>query len=84
MGALDGQEIKRMSVSPTRRGQRVGQEIYRNLEEEARRRGVARLQLESSLNAVGFYECMGFVREDEHAWTLNNAIITNVIMSKRL
>ena len=84
MGALNSEAIKRMYVSPERRDEGIGQEIYRRLESEARCRGIHHLQLESSMNAVGFYDRMGFLREHEHSWTLGGATITNVIMSKDL
>jgi ribosomal protein S18 acetylase RimI-like enzyme len=84
MGALDGPMIKRMYVSPERRGEGIGATIYGILEGEACRQGLRQLELESSLNAVGFYERLGFTKVREKTWYLEGSPVVNVIMSKEL
>jgi len=84
MGALDGDSIKRMYVGPERRGEGIGKGIYEKIEAEARRRGLASLELEASLNAVGFYRGMGYSRVREKVCDLGGATMTNVVMTKEL
>jgi putative acetyltransferase len=66
-----GGEITAVYVAPevARRG--VGTALYRELERRARRRGVHRLGLLSSRNAVAFYEAHGYgkVRERDHEFS---------------
>jgi putative acetyltransferase len=84
MGALDGHEVARLYVSPDHRGQGIARHIVRSLEEEAQSRDVLHLELDSSMNAVGFYERMGYHRLHRKRWTLERATITNVVMAKDL
>jgi len=59
----DFAELKRMYVRPGMRGRHVGQAILARLEEEARRRGMRRLALETgdvSHVAIRLYEGAGF------------------------
>ena len=64
----DGQpygEIKRMMVSPARRGQRIGQQVLDALEQGLRRDGVDRALLETGppqVEALKLYERCGYVR----------------------
>jgi putative acetyltransferase len=58
-------EVKRMYVRPTARGKNVAGAILGRLEEEAGRRGIARLVLETGDErhaAIHFYERAGFTR----------------------
>ena len=62
-------EIKGLFVSPhwTRRG--VGRSLLRHMEEQAKGSGSTSIGVKSSLNAVVFYEKMGYVvidRDDMH------------------
>lgn len=52
-------------VDPDHAGQGIGRSIVERLETIARREGVERLVVPASLNAVGFYEAMGYERRDE-------------------
>jgi GNAT superfamily N-acetyltransferase len=84
MGALDGNEVARLYVSPDHRGQGIARHIVGLLEEEAQHREVLHLELDSSMNAVEFYERMGYRRLHRKRWTLERATITNVVMAKDL
>ena len=84
VGALDGTTIKRMNVRDKLRGKGIGKAICERLEAEARRRGLAALDLRASLNAVGFYDRLGFIRVGEKTWTLDGPILRMVLMSKNL
>jgi putative acetyltransferase len=58
-------EIKRMYVRDAFRGRRYGRRILERLADEARRRGVAVLRLETGIEqveAIALYEAMGFRR----------------------
>ena len=58
-------EIKRMFVRPAFRGQGYGRRVLDHLANQARRRGVATLRLETGIHqraAIGLYERAGFQR----------------------
>ena len=64
-GGVRAAELKRMYVEPSARGTGVAVALLRALEEEARRRGVVRLLLETGTaqpEAVRFYEREGYAR----------------------
>jgi putative acetyltransferase len=84
MGAMDSATIKRMSVRPQRRGEGVGKAIYQRLEERARTQRLPALSLDASMNAIGFYEQLGFSRGDELSWRLAGATLRNLTMTKPL
>ncbi len=57
-------EIKRMFVSPARRGERIGEQVLNALERELRQRGIDRALLESGppqLEALRLYTRCGYV-----------------------
>ena len=57
-------EIKRMFVSPARRGERIGEQLLNALERELRQRGIDRALLESGppqLEALRLYARCGYV-----------------------
>jgi GNAT superfamily N-acetyltransferase len=84
MGALKGNEIQRMYCDPEQRGRHIGSTIYKHLEEIAKRVGIRQLQLESSLNAEGFYARLGFSKVRVHKWSNEGHSVQNVIMQKPL
>lgn len=61
-------EVTAVYVHPDHAGHGVGSALLAHLEGRAREAGLAELTLESSLNAVGFYERAGYerVRDDRH------------------
>lgn len=69
LGELDvpGGEIARCYVDPEHAGAGVGRALYDALEQRARAAGLDSLYVESSRNAAGFYERMGFERTGTHA-----------------
>lgn len=58
----DSSEVRAVYVHPDHAGRGVGATLHERLESAARDRGLGRLRLWSSLNAVGFYERMGYDR----------------------
>ena len=82
MGALDGGSIKRMYVSREYRRRGVGSEICRLLESQARRRGLTSVHLVAYVNAVAFYEALGYKRIRNRDWLLDGATVGQTIMTK--
>jgi len=86
--ATDGQpygEIKRMFVSPARRGQRIGAQVLDALERELRQRGIDRALLESGppqLEALKLYTRCGYVPRPVYGDYPDNAE-ASVFMEKR-
>ena len=73
LGGLDGNEIKRVYVSPSVQGRGIGSVIVRALEREARSRNIAVLKIQSSPNAVPFYRKLGYRAENEARAKIGNA-----------
>lgn len=61
--ALEGGKLRAMAVDAQTRG--IGRLLVARLEEEARARGLARIDLHARRTAVGFYEKLGYVAEGE-------------------
>ena len=86
-GVLDAEtrEVEAVYVGPSAAGRGVGMKILRTLEGRARELGLESLRLDSSLNAVGFYERAGFRVEGMGEHRLGGAVdIPCAHMSKRL
>ncbi len=78
-------EIKRMFVSPARRGERIGEQLLTALERELRQRGIDRALLESGppqLEALRLYARCGYVPRPVYGGYPDNAE-ASVFMEKR-
>jgi putative acetyltransferase len=78
-------EVEAVYVTPgaVRRG--IGLALLRKLEERARARGLHRLRLNASLNAVSFYEKAGYVAQERSKYRLLTGVeIACVPMVKAL
>lgn len=64
---LAGDEVKMLYVHPSAQGTGLGGQLLTQLETEARRRGVSRLRLRASANALGFYKGRGYARDPGNA-----------------
>ena len=81
----DKQEVDALFVDPARAGLGIGKRLLAALEQLARGRGIARLHLSASLNAVPFYRAAGFVALREEAYTHPSGIsLASVAMEKVL
>ena len=60
LGALAGNEIKRVYVKPGAQGRGVGREMMNHLEEVARQRNLSFIEVEAAPTSVPFYEKCGF------------------------
>jgi putative acetyltransferase len=77
--------LKALYVTPARVRHRVGTRIAGRLEKTARDSGHRVLYLRSTLNAVPFYEYLGYVGDAEEELTLPNGVILGCIgMSKEI
>lgn len=81
----DKQEVEAVFVDPARAGLGIGKRLLAALEQLARGRGITRLHLSASLNAVPFYAATGFVALREEAYAHPSGIsLASVAMEKVL
>lgn len=72
-------------VAPELSGRGIGRRLVARVEREARRRGVTRLRLKASRNAVPFYERLGYARgRNGHLETIAGVPIPYLSMRKDL
>lgn len=80
-------EITRCYVAPEHAGAGVGRALLERLVDRARTAGIESLYVESSRNAAGFYEHMGFERTGTHTKSLapdgDPAVETTVVDLER-
>jgi len=82
---LDTGEINAAFVEPRRQGRGIALQLLLQLEAMARERGLARLFLSASLNAVPFYERAGYLSVREELYRHRCGIdLASVFMEKRL
>ena len=60
-GALYGDEVKAVYVSPRTQRMGIGRALLAILEREAIHRGITTIKLESTITALRFYESQGFI-----------------------
>ncbi|MGX9718145.1 GNAT family N-acetyltransferase [Janthinobacterium lividum] len=81
----DKQEVDAVFVDPAHAGLGIGKRLLAALEQLARGRGIARLHLSASLNAVPFYAAAGFTALREQAYAHPSGIsLASVAMDKDL
>lgn len=82
---VDKHEVDAVFVDPARAGLGIGKRLLAALEQLARQRGMARLHLSASLNAVPFYQAAGFTALREEAYAHPSGIsLASVAMEKAL
>jgi len=82
---LETGELNAAFVEPSHQGRGIALELLQQLEAMARGRGLARLFLSASLNAVPFYERAGFVSVREELYPHRCGIdLASVFMEKLL
>jgi putative acetyltransferase len=78
-------EVDAAFVDPAHQGRGIALDLLRRLEVLAQERGLGRLFLSASLNAVPFYERAGFVRLRDEVYPHRSGIgIASVFMEKML
>ena len=75
--------VRSVYVLPSLVRQGVGRRLVQTMLQVAREAGVARLQLDSSLNAVSFYESLGFRRLDEVDHELRSGAVLRCVRMER-
>lgn len=72
-------------VEPTAAGRGVGRELMGEVEHSVHAAGRTRLQVWASLNAVGFYQALGYRRISPARWPVADGIeMEHLLMEKRL
>jgi GNAT superfamily N-acetyltransferase len=84
VGALDGQEIKRLYVHPRAQRRGLGKILLRELEAEARRTGSRHLEISASPSSISFYAAAGFRASDPVINMVGAAEFRHVTMTKDL
>ncbi|AFZ72342.1 GNAT family N-acetyltransferase [Natronobacterium gregoryi] len=77
----DAGKVERVAVLESRRGEGIGWELMRTLEERATELGLAKLKLHSQTHAAEFYDRLGYDRYGEE---FEEAGIPHVEMRKSL
>jgi putative acetyltransferase len=81
---LETREIDSVYAAPWTGGSGLGSQLLRFAEESARQAGLSDLWLDSSINAVGFYERHGWAEVEHHARVRQGVPIPVVKMEKTL
>jgi putative acetyltransferase len=83
--SLEGKEkIDMLYVHPAATGQGVGAMLVDALEKLAGGRGVARLRVDASDNARGFFEKRGYVAQQRNTVSVGDEWLANTTMQKQL
>jgi GNAT superfamily N-acetyltransferase len=83
-GALDGDEVKRVYVHPRHQGKGFGTAVMRELEREARRRGLDIVRVTAGAEAAAFYERLGYARLGAGEFVSGPARVPFLTMQKDL
>jgi GNAT superfamily N-acetyltransferase len=79
--ATDGPELEDLLVDPAFMHRDVGRALIRDVVEQARQRGVHRIQVDANDHAVTFYEKVGFVGRQrvalDHGTAVRMTLIAN-------
>lgn len=77
-------EIKRVYVDPLQHHHGVGRSIMQRLEEEAAASGTKTISVQASLNAVSFYERLGYQHIRPETITISDSVFEVIYMTKPL
>lgn len=80
----DSAVLRLVAVARESQGRGHGRELARQVERLARDRGIGKLLVNAAPDAVGFYERLGFVRDDWDPSELIGISAHSIQMSKRL
>jgi GNAT superfamily N-acetyltransferase len=82
--SLENNNIFSVFVNPTYHGKGIGQRLVGYIERVAKKRGIDRLELPSSLTAVGFYEKLGYKKVKKVFIKVKSTKGYEIIMEKKL
>ncbi len=71
---LSQKAIKGLYIKPGFEGKGFGKALLREIEKMARESGVEKLELNATLNAVGFYEAMGYRKIEDAVHKLKGGV----------
>ncbi len=80
---LERELLEALFVEPAFAGQGVGRELLAFLVDLAGRAGLTRLKVNSSLNAVGFYQANGFVEYGRGDFELGGGVTLDSVFLER-
>lgn len=80
---LERELLEALFVEPSFAGQGVGRELLAFLVDLARSAGLTRLKVNSSLNAVGFYQANGFVEYGRGDFELSGGVTLDSVFLER-
>ncbi len=79
---LNESEIYQIQILPQYQGKGYGRELYRYIEKEFRDKNIATISLYSTLNAVSFYEKVGFKKIKNIKFNLSKTKVEMIEMKK--
>ena len=82
--SLENNNVFSVFVNPTYHGKGIGQRLMGHIERVAKKRGIDRLKLPSSLTAIGFYEKLGYRKIKKVFFKVKSTKGYEIIMEKKL
>lgn len=80
--SLEDGELYQIQIDPDYQGRGYGKSLYDFVENDFKKHGKTKITLNSTLNAVPFYEKMGFKRVKDITFPLRDKSIKMVLMEK--
>ena len=84
VNGLQRNEVRTFYVNSTYHGKGVGRKLMENVEKIAKKRGIKKLIVKSSLYAVGFYEKMGFKKVKRIITKIGKVKFPEIVMEKKI
>ncbi len=84
INGLQGNEVRTFYVNPIYHRKGIGRKLIEHVEKLARKKGIKKLVVRSSLYAEGFYKKCGFRRIKKILSNLNNMKFHEILMEKNL
>lgn len=75
---LKNNKIKGLYVKPEFLGKKIGKQIMLKTEEEASKLGIKELELDASLNAIGFYKSIGYMEIQSTSCSVTSCTVPEV------
>lgn len=79
---LEDGELYQIQIDPDHQGKGYGKSLYNFVESDFKKHEKTKITLNSTLNAVPFYEKMGFRKLKDITFSLSNKSIKMVLMEK--
>lgn len=79
---LVSRNVKCLYVKPEFTGQKIGKKLMLKLEEEVKRKNIKEIELDASINAIKFYESLGYSGVESNGCTVTE--VPSIKMKKYL